>query len=37
MKYIFLILLLPIYSIGQSLYNPQLLYDNPGGIFDEDS
>ena len=37
MRNIFLILLLPIYSISQSLYNPQLLYDNPGGIFDEDS
>ena len=37
MRNIFLILLFPIYSISQSLYNPQLLYDNPGGIFDEDS
>tara|TARA_B100000963_G_scaffold113286_2_gene98642 strand:- start:29819 stop:31603 length:1785 start_codon:yes stop_codon:yes gene_type:complete len=37
MKKIILILLLPIFSVGQTLYNPQELYDGPGGLFDEDS
>lgn len=37
MKKIILILLLPIFSLGQTLYNPQELYDGPGGLFDEDS
>ena len=37
MKKIILILLLPIFSFGQTLYNPQELYDGPGGLFDEDS
>ncbi len=27
----------PLFSICQSLYNPQLMYDSPGGLFDEDS
>ena len=29
--------MLPIFSLGQTLYNPQELYDGPGGLFDEDS
>ena len=38
MKRLLLILLcLPIFGFGQSLYNPQQLYDDPGGFFDEDS
>jgi spore coat protein CotH len=38
MKKVLLILLyLPIISFGQSLYNPQQLYDSPAGFFDEDS
>ena len=38
MKKLLLILLcLPIFGFGQSLYNPQQLYDDPGGFFDEDS
>ena len=38
MKKLLLILLcLPLIGFGQSLYNPQQLYDNPGGFFDEDS
>ena len=37
MRKIILILLLPIFSLGQTLYNPQELYDGPGGLFDEDS
>jgi len=28
---------MPIISFGQSLYNPQQLYDSPAGFFDEDS
>ncbi len=32
-----LILLIPIFSFSQNLYNPQELYDSPGGLFDEDS
>ena len=27
----------PLFSICQTLYNPQVLYDNAGGLFDEDS
>ena len=27
----------PLFSICQTLYNPQVLYDNVGGLFDEDS
>ena len=38
MKKVLLILLyFPIISFGQSLYNPQQLYDSPAGFFDEDS
>lgn len=38
MKRLLLILLfLPLIGFGQSLYNPQQLYDDPGGFFDEDS
>ncbi len=32
-----LFLFLPFYLLSQTLYNPQELYDNPGGLFDEDS
>ena len=27
----------PFFSFGQTLYNPQNLYDSPGGLFDKDS
>ena len=38
MKKLLLILLyFPVISFGQTLYNPQDLYDIPGGLFDEDS
>ena len=38
MKRLLLILLfLPLIGFGQSLYNPQQLYDSQGGFFDEDS
>ena len=38
MKRLLLILLfLPLIGFGQSLYNPQQLYDAPGGFFHEDS
>ena len=38
MKRLLLILLcLPLIGFGQSLYNPQQLYDSPTGFFDEDS
>ena len=36
-KYIFLFLVSPFLLAAQSLYNPQTLYDQPGGLFDEDS
>ena len=36
-KYIFLFLVSPFFLAAQSLYNPQALYDQPGGLFDEDS
>ncbi len=36
-KYIFLFLVSPFILAAQSLYNPQTLYDQPGGLFDEDS
>ena len=36
-KYIFLFLGSPFVLAAQSLYNPQTLYDQPGGLFDEDS
>tara|TARA_B100001758_G_scaffold50625_1_gene41125 strand:+ start:9858 stop:11639 length:1782 start_codon:yes stop_codon:yes gene_type:complete len=34
---ILLFSLFPLSFFGQILYNPQVLYDNPGGLFDEDS
>jgi len=37
MRKLILILLIPIFSFSQTLYNPQELYDSPGGLFDEDS
>ena len=37
MKNLFILIFFPIFSFSQSLYNPQLLYDFPGGLFDEDS
>ena len=38
MKKLLLILLcLPFFGLSQILYNPQDLYDAPGGLFDEDS
>ena len=38
MKYFWKILCLcPILSFGQTIYNPQSLYDSTGGIFDKDS
>ena len=36
-KYIFLFLGSPLALAAQSSYNPQNLYDQPGGLFDEDS
>tara|TARA_B100001142_G_scaffold317436_2_gene358381 strand:- start:7185 stop:8972 length:1788 start_codon:yes stop_codon:yes gene_type:complete len=36
-KTIVFFILIPIYSFSQSIYNPQDLYDSPGGLFDEDS
>ena len=36
-KLLLLLLCLPIFGSGQSLYNPQQLYDAAGGFFDEDS
>ena len=33
----FILLFLPIFSFGQTLYNPQTLYESPGGLFDKDS
>ena len=35
--YILLFAILPFLTFSQSLYNPQDLYDMPGGLFDEDS
>ena len=35
--YILLFAILPFLTFSQSLYNPQDLYDLPGGVFDEDS
>ena len=37
MRKLILILLIPIFSFSQTLYNPQELYDSAGGLFDEDS
>jgi hypothetical protein len=36
-KWIVIFFTFPLSSFGQTLYNPQGLYDNPGGLFDEDS
>ena len=36
-KYIFLFLVFPFILGAQSLYNPQTLYEAPGGLFDKDS
>ena len=36
-KKIIFILLSPIFLFSQSIYNPQQMYDQPGGLFDEDS
>ncbi len=36
-RYILLIVFFPFFCLSQTLYNPQFLYDNPGGLFDEDS
>ena len=36
-RYILLIVFFPFFCLSQTLYNPQFLYDSPGGLFDEDS
>ena len=36
-KYLFFFTLIPFFTLAQIIYNPQDLYDNPGGLFDEDS
>ena len=36
-NYIFLFFIFPFALGAQNLYNPQNLYDSPGGLFDEDS
>ena len=36
-KLLIILLCLPVSGFGQSLYNPQQLYDAQGGFFDEDS
>jgi len=36
-KALLILLYFPIIGFGQSLYNPQQLYDSPAGFFDEDS
>ena len=36
-KYIFLFFGFPFVLSAQNVYNPQTLYDSPGGLFDEDS
>jgi hypothetical protein len=36
-KLVFILLLIPFFTFGQTLHNPQLLYDNPGGLFEKDS
>ena len=36
-KGLLVLLCLPLIGFGQTLYNPQDLYDSPGGFFDEDS
>ena len=36
-KLLFILLVFPYFISAQTLYNPQDLYDSPGGLFDEDS
>ena len=36
-KYFILFMLLPLIGLSQTIYDPQALYDSPGGLFDEDS
>ena len=36
-NFLILFLISPLCFLGQNIYNPQDLYDNPGGLFDEDS
>ena len=36
-KIFFALIFLPLVTISQTLYNPQVLYDNSVGLFDEDS
>ena len=33
----FLFFCIPVFIFSQTLYSPQILYDSPGGLFDEDS
>tara|TARA_B100000902_G_scaffold209711_1_gene199544 strand:+ start:1195 stop:2958 length:1764 start_codon:yes stop_codon:yes gene_type:complete len=37
MRKIYVLFLLPVFVFSQNTYNPQLLYDLPGGLFEEDS
>ena len=37
MKKLLFLILSPLFCVGQTLYDPQQLYDNPGGLYDEDS
>ena len=37
MNKILFLFLFPSLVFSQSLYNPQLMYDQPGGMFEEDS
>ncbi len=36
-RLIFTLFFLPLFSLSQTIYNPQDLYDTQGGLFDEDS
>ena len=36
-KYLFFFTIIPFFTLAQIIYNPQDLYDSPGGLFDEDS
>ena len=36
-RVIVIFFIFPLFSFGQILYNPQDLYDSPGGLFDKDS
>ena len=36
-KYFIFFLLFPFICLSQTIYNPQDLYDSPGGLYDEDS